>query len=49
MDKRLVKEFWRLMENKDVSKFLLAVFLTPSKMFESPQENRIGDEHRGSC
>jgi hypothetical protein len=27
MDEKLVREFWRLMEDKDVSKFLLAVFI----------------------
>jgi len=27
MDEELVREFWRLMEDKDVSKFLLAVFI----------------------
>jgi hypothetical protein len=27
MDERLVREFWRLMEDKDVSEFVLAVFI----------------------
>jgi hypothetical protein len=27
MDEKLVREFWKLMEDKDVSKFLLAVFI----------------------
>jgi hypothetical protein len=27
MDEGLVREFWRLMEDKDVNKFLLAVFI----------------------
>ena len=27
MDEELVKEFWRLMKDKDVSEFLLAIFI----------------------
>jgi hypothetical protein len=27
MDEGLVREFWRLMKDKDVSKFLLAAFI----------------------
>jgi hypothetical protein len=27
MDEKLVKEFWRLMEDKDVNECLLAVFI----------------------
>jgi hypothetical protein len=27
MDERLIREFWRLMEDKDVSEFVLAVFI----------------------
>jgi hypothetical protein len=27
MDEELVREFWRLMEDKDVSEFVLAVFI----------------------
>jgi hypothetical protein len=27
MDEELVKEFWRLMKDKDVNKFLLAAFI----------------------
>jgi hypothetical protein len=27
MDERLVREFWRIMEDRDVNEFLLAVFI----------------------
>ncbi len=27
MDEELVREFWRLMEDKDVKEFLLAIFI----------------------
>jgi len=27
MDEELVREFWRLMKDKDVSEFLLAIFI----------------------
>ena len=27
MDEELVKEFWRLMKDEDVSEFLLAIFI----------------------